>query len=249
MIKFFRNIRKSLINEGKTGKYLKYALGEIILVVLGILIALQINNWNENRKGLHKRSAYTKSLLKELQQDTTDFRKNTEIIEKELEILKDFHERLKLESATIDTMKQIARFEFRIHIDNKKNYNDKTLKALQSSGDIQLYPKHIQNLMLELTATQEEYNDIIELYLADYLHATQAQNLLATKPEQYNYFGINDTFKSKTWDAMDDVEFITVFDNLLNSKADFSTSRIMIYELVSEKTEEVINALQTIDEK
>ena len=205
MIKFFRNIRKSLINEGKTGKYLKYALGEIILVVLGILIALQINNWNENRKGLHKRSAYTKSLLKELQQDTTDFRKNTEIIEKELEILKDFHERLKLESATIDTMKQIARFEFRIHIDNKKNYNDKTLKALQSSGDIQLYPKHIQNLMLELTATQEEYNDIIELYLADYLHATQAQNLLATKPEQYNFFGINDNFKSKTWDAMDDV--------------------------------------------
>ena len=103
--------------------------------------------------------------------------------------------------------------------------------------------------MLELTATQEEYNDIIELYLADYLHATQAQNLLATKPEQYNFFGINDNFKSKTWDAMDDVEFITVFDNLLNSKVDFSTSRIMIYELVSEKTEEVINALQTIDEK
>ncbi|MBO0341043.1 hypothetical protein J0654_05270 [Muricauda lutimaris] len=50
MIKFFRNIRKSLLNEGKTGKYLKYALGEILLVVIGILIALQINNWNENRK-------------------------------------------------------------------------------------------------------------------------------------------------------------------------------------------------------
>ncbi|PNQ72175.1 hypothetical protein C1T31_12675 [Hanstruepera neustonica] len=50
MIKFFRNIRKSLLSEGKTGKYLKYAVGEIILVVIGILIALQINNWNEERK-------------------------------------------------------------------------------------------------------------------------------------------------------------------------------------------------------
>jgi len=50
MIKFFRNIRKSLLNEGKTSKYLKYALGEIVLVVLGILIALQINNWNQDRK-------------------------------------------------------------------------------------------------------------------------------------------------------------------------------------------------------
>ncbi|MFH6768283.1 DUF6090 family protein [Gaetbulibacter aquiaggeris] len=50
MIKFFRNIRKKLINRGKTTNYLKYAIGEIILVVIGILIALQINNWNENRK-------------------------------------------------------------------------------------------------------------------------------------------------------------------------------------------------------
>ena len=50
MIKFFRKIRQNLISEGKTGKYLKYAIGEIILVVIGILIALQINNWNEVRK-------------------------------------------------------------------------------------------------------------------------------------------------------------------------------------------------------
>ena len=50
MIKFFRNIRKNLVNEGKTSKYLKYALGEIVLVIIGILMALQINNWNENRK-------------------------------------------------------------------------------------------------------------------------------------------------------------------------------------------------------
>ena len=50
MIKFFRHIRKSLIQENKMGKYLKYAIGEILLVVIGILIALQINNWNEDRK-------------------------------------------------------------------------------------------------------------------------------------------------------------------------------------------------------
>ncbi|MDO1501193.1 DUF6090 family protein [Winogradskyella maritima] len=50
MIKIFRKIRYNLMNENRTGKYLKYAIGEIILVVIGILIALQINNWNENRK-------------------------------------------------------------------------------------------------------------------------------------------------------------------------------------------------------
>ena len=50
MIKFFRHIRKSLLMENNTGKYFKYAIGEIVLVVIGILIALQINNWNEYRK-------------------------------------------------------------------------------------------------------------------------------------------------------------------------------------------------------
>ena len=50
MIKLFRNIRKKLLAEGKTTNYLKYAIGEIVLVMIGILLALQVNNWNEIRK-------------------------------------------------------------------------------------------------------------------------------------------------------------------------------------------------------
>lgn len=50
MIKFFRRIRQQLLTENKISKYLLYAIGEIVLVVIGILIALQLNNWNEDRK-------------------------------------------------------------------------------------------------------------------------------------------------------------------------------------------------------
>ena len=50
MIKFFRKIRYDLMEKNKTGKYLKYAIGEIVLVMIGILLALQINNWNQNQK-------------------------------------------------------------------------------------------------------------------------------------------------------------------------------------------------------
>jgi len=58
MIKYFRKIRQNLLSEGKTGKYLKYAIGEIVLVVIGILIALQINNWNSQRIRYPKSKKY-----------------------------------------------------------------------------------------------------------------------------------------------------------------------------------------------
>ena len=66
MIKFFRKIRQNLISQGKTLKYLKYAIGEIVLVVIGILIALSINNWNEQQKIKKEESAILESLYENL---------------------------------------------------------------------------------------------------------------------------------------------------------------------------------------
>ncbi len=65
MIKFFRHIRCNLMETGKTGKYLKYAIGEIILVVIGILLALQINTRNEIRKDNDKEQQILKQLTEE----------------------------------------------------------------------------------------------------------------------------------------------------------------------------------------
>lgn len=72
MIKFFRHIRNNLINSGKTGKYLKYAIGEIILVVIGILIALQINNWNQNRLQNQVLININKIIVEDLKNDIAD---------------------------------------------------------------------------------------------------------------------------------------------------------------------------------
>ncbi|PIB26241.1 hypothetical protein BFP75_08355 [Maribacter sp. 4G9] len=65
MIKIFRKIRQNLLMENKTGKYFKYAVGEIILVVIGILIALQINNLNNNRQQRKIEQTYLLSLKSE----------------------------------------------------------------------------------------------------------------------------------------------------------------------------------------
>ena len=69
MIKFFRKIRQRLLEENRMSKYLIYAIGEIVLVVIGILIALQINNWNEGNK-------QNKQELKQLKALKLEFEKN-----------------------------------------------------------------------------------------------------------------------------------------------------------------------------
>ena len=65
MIKFFRKIRQNLLMENKTGKYFKYAIGEIVLVVIGILLALQINNWNQERQNRIQEGILLNQLLNE----------------------------------------------------------------------------------------------------------------------------------------------------------------------------------------
>ena len=80
MIKFFRHIRQNLIMENKTSKYLKYAIGEIVLVVIGILIALQINNWNEERKDKLSENHTLKNFVQDLKSDSISYSINLQLL-------------------------------------------------------------------------------------------------------------------------------------------------------------------------
>ncbi|MBA4154542.1 DUF6090 family protein [Flavobacterium sp.] len=73
MLKFFRNIRYKFIEEGRFINYLKYAIGEIFLVVIGILIAVSINNWNENRKQQQLFLTILKNIEDDMKSDTLVF--------------------------------------------------------------------------------------------------------------------------------------------------------------------------------
>lgn len=84
MIKFFRKIRHKLLVENKLSRYLLYALGEIVLVVIGILIALQVNNWNEVRKERHQEKKHLVSLNEEFEQNAMTLTGLSQSIEKSL---------------------------------------------------------------------------------------------------------------------------------------------------------------------
>ena len=75
MIKFFRRIRRQLLSESKFSKYLLYAIGEIVLVVIGILIALSINNWNQKRRNVAEEIVILTNLKEDLKADIKGYNK------------------------------------------------------------------------------------------------------------------------------------------------------------------------------
>jgi len=70
MINFFRKTRKKLADDNKPLKYMRYAIGEIVLVMIGILLALQVNNWNENRKNINEGKKLIVSIYNDLENDS-----------------------------------------------------------------------------------------------------------------------------------------------------------------------------------
>ena len=116
MIKFFRKIRQNLLSEGKTGKYLKYAIGEIVLVVIGILIALSINNWNESKK----ERLQEQELLAQLQ---SEFKSNLEQLDQKISMRK------MMISSSIKLLD---------YIDNKETRNNDSI--IKHIGQIALAP-------------------------------------------------------------------------------------------------------------
>jgi hypothetical protein len=85
MINFFRKIRKQLADDNKPMKYLRYAIGEILLVVIGILIALSINNWNEARKNNLKESLLVKNIIEDLKLDSIHINKSLNEVANQME--------------------------------------------------------------------------------------------------------------------------------------------------------------------
>ena len=133
MLRFFRHIRKSLMEQNKIRTYLLYAVGEILLVVIGILIALQVNNWNEERKALDELSQYTVSIISDIAQDTLLLQRTI---------------------YNLDTRIYLASEKFIPLNTGIDNYNTSIFEAMLATGSLGLFKKEIRDKIFELRQSQ-----------------------------------------------------------------------------------------------
>ena len=153
MIKFFRKIRYDLMEKpssaeapantkksaARTARYLKYAIGEIVLVVIGILIALQINNWNEQRKELILERTYVNRLIIDLQRDSFNLKEVTSLVENRQKVIKDFMNSLDDKNPNSTTIDKATQYFTTGWGTTAFTAQDNTYTDLSQTGNMQIF--------------------------------------------------------------------------------------------------------------
>ncbi|MBT8301559.1 MAG: hypothetical protein KJO63_09525 [Maribacter sp.] len=246
MIKFFRRIRQQLLSESKFSKYLIYAIGEIILVVIGILIALSINNWNDGRKKTNLKASFIESLKSDLSADIVYFKTQIENDSIDLAKMLTLSKRLSNSNTTIDTLIQIARYEFLPFTDINNELNMSTIHSLISTGNINVFDRNTSEALIKFN--NEQLNSISMIDRNDELYFNSVVVYRNKYPFNSKRNGINGQFMNSFWSSMDENILKSDFNGVLTAKIGMLENSILGRKELLKKTTEMLNYLHVIND-
>ncbi|WP_297691597.1 DUF6090 family protein [uncultured Eudoraea sp.] len=206
MINVFRKIRKKLADDNKPLKYARYAIGEIVLVMIGILLALQVNNWNEDRKERIIEQEVYNNLLTDINKDRITLKERMTLSKNETNALYDLvHNAYTTQKTSEDYINLLSHVLW-----NADNFilQDKTFDELVNSGKLAiLKDKSLKNRILEYYKSY----DIAATHIAE-LNQTSIDMLsIASEIEpSIKYMGLKGLydedymFISSDWDYIND---------------------------------------------
>ena len=241
MIKFFRHIRQNIIMKNQKGKYLKYAIGEIVLVVIGILIALQINNWNENRKKEALKKSYVTNLINDLKKDTVQLNgrlKLNRLLLENIDSVKTY-----LDTTNLNVKKlylQLSNSNRKFGLRVKNTYNVNTFNILISSGNIDLFSNSFTNELMELNRLQLAERQVSEGNSSSFFES------LSNMRRDYLDADVlkNEKLKKEIIQNEDSKRYISLFVNILLLQNHTVSRYLELTEKVKKQTEEVLQELE-----
>ena len=138
MAKFFRRTRQKLLKEGNLKKYLAYAIGEVLLVMFGILLALQVHNWNENKKANEKAHSYLQQILNELKRENLIYDTKKKLQEIQVKKFEECIDLLYLEQTNFEEAKAFFKKFYSFNTDHLVPI-DATYQEIVSSSDLGIF--------------------------------------------------------------------------------------------------------------
>lgn len=234
-----------MLTENKFSKYLLYAIGEIVLVVIGILIALQINNLNEQSKKENLRKSYVNSLKKDLELDVVLLEKQISQFELELKIHASLSERMSASNASFDTIIKIARYEFLPFFSPSNNLNLNTYNALISTGNLDLLQPSIREKIQKHNAEQLKTLEVIDLNFK--LCAEMGYKYTNDYPINFEYNAINGKQMNSVWERINENKLKTNLNGILTNKiTNYNMTNIMRKKL-AKKTKILIEEIKSYE--
>jgi hypothetical protein len=176
MLKFFRSIRQKLVLQENVKKYLLYAVGEILLVVVGILIALQINNWNAERKNLRESEQFISRLLDEVNINLKHLDLEIAVEERQMSASKSILDLFNMDVKDVDPV-AFDSLIFIVFSANTLEFNQGTLLEGQNTGKISLIPSdelrlalynlptHLEEVRSQEHINSQDVNEYFSVYL------------------------------------------------------------------------------------
>ena len=154
MLRFFRQIRQTLLTDNKFSKYLLYAVGEILLVVIGILIALQIDNWNEEQKNKAILNVYYNQILQDFKADSLFIAQLSLHLDSNLVQYQAYKQKIEQPGFPLDS-NIISMGNLNWYTSDVK-FQTNTINTLQNTGDIKFVPPEIRKELIELKSLQDQ---------------------------------------------------------------------------------------------
>ncbi|PKP26477.1 MAG: hypothetical protein CVU03_02765 [Bacteroidetes bacterium HGW-Bacteroidetes-2] len=245
MIKLFRNIRKNLLNEGKTSKYLKYAIGEIVLVVIGILIALQINNWNEGRKeNIHQKSVLS-NLLQDLKSDSVSYSQNLKEL-KNVDFLQEQLYKIGVKNDNTIVINNPSIIRFLPNYNPITKDNDPFLSTKITNDTIRKEILVYFRNMKDMDDVYSELDEVIKTKMRIYLGNKKMYKLTNWFENKYK----NTTVEDLSFDFIDSAELIALskeaeFQQILFEASLKIVNNIDVLEILIKQNAHLISVIET----
>ncbi len=175
MLKFFRRFRQRLLAENRFSKYLLYAIGEIFLVMIGILLAMQVNNWNENRKMIRQEKELLSGVLESLKTDSVSFERIIVSLDNISELHRNIHlyRSGQLSASQLTNLELIRRSSALTPI-TLSNYPD--LANRVRSEELRVAVLTHYQLLDQLNFVEDNFNNILEDQVRNYLAEKELLN-------------------------------------------------------------------------